>query len=106
MEEKVGSKTVYFITQKDRESGREDFVIYNEYNGSFSTHQASNEATRFNLKEQAVDLARLQNQMSELLKQKFEYRVIEEVVTRTEVSLVEQEEIIEPEPEDNPEVTE
>lgn len=87
MEKIIGSEVKYFMVQESTENDGEMFIVYNEYNGSFSTSPIAVEATKFNLKVQAVDLAKLQNQMSQLLKQKFQYKVIEEVISRSELSL-------------------
>lgn len=85
MQEMTGLVTKYFITQVNLDTKEEQFVEYNAYVGSFNTTSLADAVTKFESKEQAVALAKLQNQMSALLNRQFSYRVIEEVVTRTEV---------------------
>lgn len=84
MNEAIGTKTAYFLTEA-KDGGVDQFVVYNEYNGSFGTTTSDREATRFELKQQAVDLSNLRNQMAELMKSGRTFKVIEEVITRAEV---------------------
>lgn len=97
MREAVGTETTYFITQINLEDESEQFVEYNNYVGSFVTTSNVGSATRFKSDSQAIELAKLQNQMSIILGKRFKYRVIKDVITRTEVYS----EIEEPEPDDN-----
>lgn len=85
MKQVVGTETTYFITQINLEDNSEQFIEYNNYVGSFVATSDVDSATKFKSDEKAIDLAKLQNQMSDLLGKKFKYRVIKDVVTRTEV---------------------
>lgn len=57
-------------------------LIYNSYNGSFSEVADILSATLFESEEEAVQLATLQNQISQILKQSFNYIVVKRVETR------------------------
>lgn len=94
MREAVGTKTTYFITQFNTETKVEEFIEYNAYTGSFMTGGNVDGVTRFESREQAVDLAKLQIQIAKLLKRPFTYRVVEEVISRSEAySEIEVEEV-------------
>ena len=80
-------------------------LTYNSYNGAFSEAYEFAQATLFETEEEAIQLATLQNQISQILKQSFNYIVIKQVITRTTVFLgkeIEEPEVPE-EPIDEPE---
>ena len=56
-------------------------LIYNSYNGSFSEVGDILSATLFEEEDEAVELATLQNQISQILKQNFNYIVVKRVET-------------------------
>lgn len=85
MKQVTGVETTYFITQINIEDDSEQYIEYNNYVGSFSTVSSVESASRFKEEEKAIDLTKLQNQMAEILGKKFKYRVIKDVVTRTEI---------------------
>ena len=79
-------------------------LTYNSYNGAFSEAFEFSQATLFESEEEAIQLATLQNQISQILKQSFNYIVIKQVDTRTAVySGKEIEEPVEPEEPEVPE---
>ena len=57
-------------------------LIYNSYNGSFSESVDILSATLFESEEEAIELATLQNKISQILKQDFNYIVVKRVETR------------------------
>ena len=60
-------------------------LTYNSYNGAFSEAFEFANATLFESEEEAIQLATLQNQISQILKQSFNYIVVKQVDTRTTV---------------------
>lgn len=104
MEGIIGEKTIYVVYQERKELSDSDEVIsqpltFDLYNGSIYTTSRFEDATHFVSKEKATELARLHNDISEILEQELNYVVIEQVDTRKEVFR----EIGEPEPEPDPE---
>ena len=107
----TGEETRYVVYQEKPEvrDGASVTVplIYNSYNGAFSEAGDILSATLFESEEEAIQLATLQNQISQILKQDFNYIVIKRVDTRTAVYLgkeVEEPEVpVEPEEPEVPE---
>ena len=60
-------------------------LTYNSYNGSFSEAGDILSATLFEEEEEAVQMATLQNQISQILRQSFNYIVVKRVETRETV---------------------
>lgn len=79
-------------------------LIYNSYNGSFSEATNLLNATMFESEEEAIQMATLQNQISEILKQSFNYIVIKRVETRE--TIYSGKEIKDPETNEEPELPE
>lgn len=96
MRELIGEKTTYVILQErgEAQDGVIDRVplIYNAGYGSFSSIDDVLLATHFDSKEDAIELADLQNEISRILKQDFNYIVIENFVRRNLVENEVQEE--------------
>ena len=67
-------------------------LTYNSYNGAFSEAFEFAQATLFESEEEAIQLATLQNQISQILKQSFNYIVIKQEDIRTTVYLGEERE--------------
>lgn len=85
MNEAIGTKTTYFITQINLDTKVEQFIEYNNYSGSFNSTTSAEMATRFDSVDTAIELAKLQNKLSQLMNRQFSYRAIEEVVERKEI---------------------
>ena len=80
-----GIKKAYYIIQKN-ESGLEQPISYQVYNGSFVTMDTIENSTPFEYKQQALDLAKIQTLAEKILKNGFEYYVLESVIERKVVS--------------------
>ena len=82
----TGEQTRYVVYQEKPEVRDGANIIvpltYNSYGGSFSEAYEFREATLFESEEEAVQLATLQNQISQILKQSFNYVVVKQVDTR------------------------
>lgn len=82
----TGEETRYVVYQEKPEvrDGASVTVplIYNSYNGSFSEAGDILSATLFEEEDEAIELATLQNQISQILKQSFNYIVVKRVETR------------------------
>lgn len=78
--ELTGSRVDYLLVQVDND-GQRNPIYYAEYNGGFVASNID-EATRFSDKEKALDLAKLQNQISEIMESRFKYEVVEESIER------------------------
>lgn len=82
----TGEQTRYVVYQEKPEvrDGANITVplTYNSYSGAFSEAYEFREATLFESEEEAVQLATLQNQISQILKQSFNYIVVKQVDTR------------------------
>ena len=115
MDNVTGERITYVIYQ-ERPEVRDGVSVavpltYNAYNGSFNEMPDFRDATAFESEEEAIQLATLQNTISGILKQSFNYIVIKQVNTRTTVysgkEVDEPEEPIDPEvpeePNDEPE---
>ena len=89
MENIVGIKTTYVIYQERPEvqagMGLTVPLIYNAYSGSFNETSSVRDATHFDVEEEAIQLATLQNQITQILRQNFNYIVIKLVDERTSV---------------------
>ena len=57
-------------------------LTYSSYNGAFSEAFEFAQATLFESEEEAIRLATLQNQISQILQQSFNYIVVKQVGTR------------------------
>lgn len=78
--ELTGGSVDYLLVQVEN-GGQRSPVYYAEYNGGFINSNID-EATRFKDKEKALDLAKLQNQISEIMESRFSYEVVEESIER------------------------
>ena len=82
----TGEETRYVIYQEKPEvrDGANITVplTYNSYNGAFNEAHEFREATLFESEEEVVQLATLQNQISQILKQNFNYIVVKQVDKR------------------------
>lgn len=92
MRELIGEQTTYVILQ-ERDEAQDGVInrvplVYNVGYGSFNSVDDVLQATHFDIKEEAIELANLQNEISRILKQDFNYIVVEHFVRR---SLVENE---------------
>ena len=107
----TGTKVRYVVYQEKPEVREGTNVTvaltYNSYNGAFSEAFNFGDATLFEHEEEAIQLATLQNQISQILKQDFNYIVIKQVDTRTAVysgkEIEEPEVTVEPEEPEAPE---
>lgn len=86
----VTGEAVRYVVYQEKPEVRDGANItvplaYNSYNGAFSEVIEFLEATLFESEEEAVQLATLQNQISQILKQSFNYIVVKQVDTRTTV---------------------
>ena len=110
MQEYIGEETRYVVLQEAPQTQMGELqrqpLIYDERYGSFATAGDILSATQFESKEEAVELANLQNQISQILKQDFNYIVIESYTRRSQITgdVVEPEEPEVPEEEGTPEV--
>lgn len=107
MNEYVGEKTTYVVLQETTETengvARRVPLMYDTGIGAFSHASDFLGATQFDTQEEAVGLATLQNQISEILKQSYNYIVIKNVVVREVVSPDEPVDPEQPIPEPEPE---
>ena len=107
MNEYVGEKTTYVVLQETPEA--EDGVtrriplVYNTGTGAFSHAYDFLGATQFDVQDEAIELANLQNQISQILKQSYNYILIKNVVVREVVSPDEPVDPEQPIPEPEPE---
>ena len=105
----VTSETVRYLVYQEKPEVLDGANVtvaltYNSYNGAFSEAYEFSNATLFESEEEAIQLATLQNQISQILKQSFNYIVIKQVNTLTTVySGKEIEEPVEPEEPEVPE---
>ena len=88
----VTGETVRYVVYQEKPEVRDGANVtvaltYNSYNGAFSEAYEFSNATLFESEEEAIQLATLQNQISQILKQSFNYIVIKQVITRTTVFL-------------------
>ena len=85
----IGEKVRYVVYQEKPEvrDGANITVplTYNSYSGAFNEAYEFAQATLFESEEEAVQLATLQNQISQILKQSFNYIVVKQVDTRTTI---------------------
>ena len=86
----ITGETVRYIVYQEKPEVKDGAsvtvpLIYNSYNGSFSEVVDILSATLFESEEEAIQLATLQNQISQILKQSFNYIVVKQVDTRTTV---------------------
>ena len=104
MENLIGEEVKYLIVQKNKQTKTEQLISYQAYNGSFNGVSSIMEATPFEDKEQALQLAIIQTQAGVILKHDFEYYVIEQTTVRKIATL--DEESIEEDPTEEPEAEE
>ena len=86
----VTGETIRYVVYQEKPEVRDGANVtvpltYNSYNGAFSEAFEFVQATLFESEEEAIQLATLQNQISQILKQSFNYIVIKQVDTRTTV---------------------
>lgn len=86
----ITGETVRYVVYQEKPEVRDGANVkvaltYNSYNGAFSEAFEFANATLFESEEEAIQLATLQNQISQILKQSFNYIVIKQVDTRTAV---------------------
>lgn len=84
IEKVLGQKVTFILVQRHKETGLEQGVYYNEYNGSLNPSYELSGATHFPDIETVESLAQVQNMMAKILKQKYEYVVVREDINRTE----------------------
>ena len=105
----ITGETIRYVVYQEKPEVRDGANVtvpltYNSYSGAFSESFEFAQATVFESEEEAIQLATLQNQISQILKQSFNYIVIKQVDTRTAVySGKEIEEPVEPEEPEVPE---
>ena len=110
MQEYIGEETRYVILQEVSQAQMGELqrepLIYNTVYGSFTPIGDILGATQFESREEAIELANLQNQISQILKQDFNYIVIENYIRRYQITgdVVEPEVPEMPEEEGTPEV--
>lgn len=102
MQEYTGEKITYVVLQEDTKTEQGELqrrpLIYNTGYGSFTPVGDILGATHFEDQVEAVELADLQNKISTILKQDFNYIVVENYIRRKVVSGEDQEETpVEPE---------
>lgn len=88
MNEIIGEQIKYILVQTNTTEGQQNprqAVYYNEYNLSLNTVSEVNQATKFEDLETVQGVAGLQNQMAVLLKKPFNYTVVKEETSRTEM---------------------
>ena len=87
MQEFIGIKTTYVILKERSETEAGELmrlpVKFNNYDGSQVTVYDLDSASHFEVKEDAISLADLHNQISVLLKQDLNYIVVENKIERT-----------------------
>lgn len=84
----IGEETKYILARKHGDTKREEVVIYNEYNSSFSFTSEIERVTLFADLEKAQELQSLQQAMADLMGSGHEFNVIKQDISR---SLVEEE---------------
>ena len=86
MQEYIGNQTTYVVLQERSESEAGELlrlpVKFNNYDGSQVTVYDLDSASHFEVKEDAISLANLHNQISVLLKQDLNYIVVENKIER------------------------
>lgn len=90
MQEYIGEETRYVILQEAPQAQMGELqrqpLVYNTGYGSFTPVGDILSATQFKSKEEAIELANLQNQISQILKQDFNYIVIENYIRRSQIT--------------------
>ena len=90
MQEYIGEETRYVILQESSQAQMGEMqrqpLIYNTVYGSFTPIEDILGATQFESREEAIELANLQNQISQILKQDFNYIVIENYIRRYQIT--------------------
>ena len=86
----VTGETVRYVVYQEKPEVQDGANVtvpltYNSYNGAFSEAYEFSNATLFESEEEAIQLATLQNQIGQILKQSFNYIVIKQVNTLTTV---------------------
>ena len=79
----IGEETKYILVRKHGDTEREEVVIYNEYNSSFSFTPEIERATLFADLEKAQGLQSLQQAMADLMGSGHEFKVIKQEIKRT-----------------------
>lgn len=86
----IGEETRYVVLQEAPQAQMGELqrqpLIYNTGYGSFTPTGDILSATQFETQEEAVDLANLQNQISQILKQDFNYIVVENYIRRSQIT--------------------
>lgn len=90
MKEYIGEETRYVILQEDSQAQMGELqrqpLIYNTGHGSFTPVGDILGATQFEYKEEAIELANLQNRISQILKQNLNYIVVENYIRRFQIT--------------------
>lgn len=90
MQAYIGEETRYVVLQEVPQAHMGELqrqpLIYNTGYGSFTPTGDILSATQFESKEEAIELANLQNQISQILKQDFNYIVVENYIRRTQIT--------------------
>ena len=86
----ITGETVSYVVYQEKPEVRDGANVtialtYNSYSGAFNEASEFSQATLFESEEEAIQLATLQNQISQILKQSFNYIVIKQVDARTTV---------------------
>lgn len=79
----IGEETNYILVRKHGDTEREEVVIYNEYNSSFSFTPEIERATLFDDEEKIKGLQSLQQSMADLMGSGHEFKVIKQEIKRT-----------------------
>src|SRR5699024_12039877 len=72
----IGEETNYILVRKHGDTEREEVVIYNDYNSSFSFTPEIERATLFDDEEKIKGLQSLQQSMADLMGSGHEFKVI------------------------------
>lgn len=90
MQAYIGEETRYVILQEVSQAQMGELqrqpLVYNTGHGSFTPVGDILNATQFKTKEEAIELANLQNQISQILKQDFNYIVVESYTKRSQIT--------------------
>ena len=79
----IGEETNYILVRKHGDTEREEVVIYNDYNSSFSFTSEIERATLFDDEEKIKGLQSLQQSMADLMGSGHEFKVIKQEIVRT-----------------------